>query len=79
MKKYMLNDLGNDWIFLGNNEEEAMQDFFQSIGVENLEKYLEYCEEVDQHPRLDFIDIELMKDSLETCERYEMPFRDMRH
>lgn len=61
MKKYRLNDLDDNWIFEANNESEASLRLINDVLSkkftnldEAIEKYEEYCVDVNVDPSLDW-------------------------
>lgn len=55
MKNYMLNNLGKDWIWEANSEEEATKIYIKEVcGAKTIEEYEQYCKEVNCDPRIDW-------------------------
>lgn len=50
MKKFMLNNLGNDWIYEGETEEEAIQEYLDQVLHKGatLKEWEIYCDEIGE-------------------------------
>lgn len=59
MKKYMLNGLGNDWIYEAENEEEATKQFIDGVGgFSTVEEYEKYCiEDLQCEPEIEWEEV----------------------
>jgi len=57
MKKYMLNALGDCWIFEGNTEKEAEKEYLCQLGLETRKQYDDFCESCGLDATLDFKEI----------------------
>jgi len=54
MNTYELNGLGKDWYFYGNTEEEAQQEYFNDLELQDLSDYENYMESIDQEAKLEW-------------------------
>lgn len=58
MKKYELNNLGNDWIFEAENEEEATKQLIEGVcNAKNINEYLEYCKSVGVDSKIEWTQV----------------------
>jgi len=59
MKKFRLNNLDNSWIFEGNSEQEAIQQYLDQICPNNptIKGYAEYCESVGVNSEINMKEI----------------------
>jgi hypothetical protein len=55
MNKYELNNLGKDWVFEADSEQEATSKYITQVcGAKNLEDYEKYCEEVNVNSKIEW-------------------------
>lgn len=58
MARYELNDLGKDWVFTGDSEEEVTKRYIKSVcGARSIKAYEKYCKKVDCDPSLNWYEV----------------------
>ena len=60
MKKFELNGLGKEWIFLGESEEDCTRQLIESVvGANNVEEYQRYCKDVGVSEEINWKQLEI--------------------
>ena len=57
MKKYMLNNMGDCWIFRGDSEEDAEKEYIRQMGFDSVKEYQLFCSETGQSALLEWKEV----------------------